>query len=257
MATKTTSKGSLTSLPLALTSLALIGFLFTTYWQQQRDYQALQTELNLARTNTKQQLEQIGSQAALRHSALVKMSEDVARLRDQVETLQSSLRDQADDLSRQGQKLHGKVERLDIETQQQIKTLENIKTQLKDRTDNYVGAMINQERELAKLSAEKAIIAAAAKSSLPATPAVTAPTPVSVPASTPTATASTPAVTPPAPATASVPTTALPARPLTPSPFQPPQPISTLKNSAMNTPSLPLPPVVPDLRGAGTANSSR
>ncbi|PAW75971.1 MAG: hypothetical protein B9S32_16805 [Verrucomicrobia bacterium Tous-C9LFEB] len=250
MATKTTSKASLPLLPLALTCLALVGFLFTTYWQQQRDYQALQQELNLSRTNTKQQIEQIGSQAAMRHSALLKMCEDVARLRDQVDALQSSLRDQTDDLSRQGQKIHGKMDRIDLETQQQVKALENIKAQLKDRTDAYMNAMINQERELAKLSAEKAIITAAVQSTATNTPA---------PASTTTASA-TPAAAPvvtPAPATTPTPAATVPAKPHASSPFQPPAPVSTstLRNTAFNPPTAPLPPPVPDLRGAGATNA--
>lgn len=260
MATKTTSKASLPLMPLALTCLALVGFLFTTYWQQQRDYQALQQELNLTRTNTKQQIEQIGSQAALRHSALLKMCEDVARLRDQVDTLQSTLRDQADDLSRQGQKMHGKVDRLDLETQQQIKALENIKTQLKERTDDYMTAMINQERELAKLSAEKAIITAAIKSSATNAPAAT-PTPAASTATASAPPAATPATAPastPAPAaTPASSATTPPAKPLASNPIQAPAPISTstLRSTAFNPPAAPLPPPVPDLRNAGTPST--
>ncbi len=258
MATKTTSKASLPLLPLALTCLALIGFLFTTYWQQQRDYQALQQELNLSRANTKQQIEQIGSQAAMRHSALLKMCEDVARLRDQVDALQSTLRDQTDDLSRQGQKIHGKVDRLDHETQQQVKALENIKTQLKERTDAYMNAMINQERELAKLSAEKAIITAAVQSTATnapvAAPAAPSAANTSVPASTTTAssTPTAPPVSTPAPA---APTP--PAKPHASSPFQAPVPVSTstLRSTAFNPPTAPLPPPAPDLRGAGATNA--
>lgn len=261
MATKTSSKASLPLLPLALTCLALVGFLFTTYWQQQRDYQALQQELNLSRANTKQQIEQIGSQAALRHSALLKMCEDVARLRDQVDALQSTLRDQTDDLSRQGQKMHGKMDRLDLETQQQVKALENIKAQLKDRTDAYMNAMINQERELAKLSAEKAIITAAVQSTATNVPAAApAATSAPAPASTTTTASTTPAAAPvstPAPATAPTPAATVPAKPHASSPFQAPAPVSTstLRNTAFNPPTAPLPPPVPDLRGAGATNS--
>jgi hypothetical protein len=271
----TSSKSSLTILPLALMSLALVGFLLTAYWQQQQDYQALQRELSLARASAKEQFEKMASQAALRHNAVVKMSEDVAVLREELEVIQSAVKSQTGDIARQGLKFSGQVENIDKTNQQELRAIESIKTEIKEHTDTFLAAMLKQERELAILNAEraKAQEAAAAAASIATTatatdtssavktPATPVPAPsvspvVATAASSATAT-NTLAALAQLPSATTTNTTASIKSPALPTPLAPPQPITTMPSSTGRIGSLPLPPIVPDLGGAAGTSTGR
>ncbi|MEM9398824.1 MAG: hypothetical protein AAF984_01330 [Verrucomicrobiota bacterium] len=156
-------------LPLLLIFIALAGFLGTTYWTQNREFEQLNRSLTETRNSLLDQITEQNDLLNKRYMSLMKISQEVSVHETVLNEVQQKIRTQKTDIDTQIAKMDSsvrmmrdeqaavvsvldqRVDTLTRKTEQQNKTLQNIKLAVNDNVEGKNEQLTKLEKELRDL----------------------------------------------------------------------------------------------------------